>query len=86
MTTPSDTTETVGLSTQEVFMAQQPGTTKVMGLEDVTVTFRGRPAVRGVSFDAYEKEVTALIGPSGSGRPPCSGRSTACTTPSAPRR
>jgi phosphate transport system ATP-binding protein len=49
-------------------MAQQPGTTKVMGLEDVTVTFRGRPAVRGVSFDAYEKEVTALIGPSGSGK------------------
>ncbi|HEV3265777.1 MAG TPA: phosphate ABC transporter ATP-binding protein [Acidimicrobiales bacterium] len=68
MTTPSDTTQTVGLTTQEVFMAQQPGTTKVMGLEDVTVTFRGRPAVRGVSFDAYEKEVTALIGPSGSGK------------------
>jgi phosphate transport system ATP-binding protein len=68
MTTPSDTTQTVGLTTQEVFMAQQPGTTKIMGLEDVTVTFRGRPAVRGVSFDAYEKEVTALIGPSGSGK------------------
>jgi phosphate transport system ATP-binding protein len=68
MTTPSDTTQTVGLTTQEVFMAQQPDTTKVMGLEDVTVTFRGRPAVRGVSFDAYEKEVTALIGPSGSGK------------------
>ena len=68
MTTPSDTTQTIGLTTQEVFVAQQPGTTKVMSLEDVTVTFRGRPAVRGVSFDAYEKEVTALIGPSGSGK------------------
>ena len=68
MTTPSDITQTIGLTTQEVFVAQEPGTTKVMGLEDVTVTFRGRPAVRGVSFDAYEKEVTALIGPSGSGK------------------
>ncbi len=68
MTTPSDITQTIGLTTQEVFVAQQPATTKVMSLEDVTVTFRGRPAVRGVSFDAFEKEVTALIGPSGSGK------------------
>ncbi|HWD51816.1 MAG TPA: phosphate ABC transporter ATP-binding protein [Acidimicrobiales bacterium] len=68
MTTPSHTTQTIGLTTQEVFVTPEPGTTKVMSLEDVTVTFRGRPAVRGVSFDAYEQEVTALIGPSGSGK------------------
>jgi len=68
MSTPSDFTQTIGLTTQEVFVTQEPGSTKVMRLEDVTVTFRGRPAVRGVTFDAYEKEVTALIGPSGSGK------------------
>jgi phosphate transport system ATP-binding protein len=68
MSTPNNITQTIGLTTQEVFVANEPGTTKVMGLEDVTVTFRGRPAVRGVSFNAYQKEVTALIGPSGSGK------------------
>jgi phosphate transport system ATP-binding protein len=39
-----------------------------MRLEDVSVSFAGRPAVRGVTFDIHVKEVTALIGPSGSGK------------------
>jgi phosphate transport system ATP-binding protein len=39
-----------------------------MQLEDVSVSFAGRPAVRGVTFDIYGNEVTAIIGPSGSGK------------------
>src|SRR5665647_5952 len=51
------------LGTDEVFLRSRP----IMRLEDVTVSFAGRAAVRGVTFDIHEKEVTALIGPSGSG-------------------
>ena len=52
------------LGTGEVFLRSRP----VMRLEDVSVLFAGRAAVRGVTFDIHEKEVTALIGPSGSGK------------------
>ena len=43
-------------------------TDTVMRLEDVTVRFGGRPAVRDVSFDVRTDAITALIGPSGSGK------------------
>jgi len=47
----------------------EPTTSRpVMRLEDVTVAFSGRKAVRDVSFDVYGGEITALIGPSGSGK------------------
>jgi phosphate transport system ATP-binding protein len=52
------------LGTGEVFLRSRP----IMRLEDVSVSFAGRAAVRGVTFDIHEKEVTALIGPSGSGK------------------
>ena len=39
-----------------------------MRLEDVRVSFRGRVAVRDVTFEVPDKRVTALIGPSGSGK------------------
>ena len=54
----------LGLRTREVLPTGKP----VMRLEDVSVSFGGRPAVRGVTFDIHAKEVTALIGPSGSGK------------------
>ncbi|MGH3947171.1 MAG: phosphate ABC transporter ATP-binding protein PstB [Pseudonocardiaceae bacterium] len=37
-------------------------------LEDVTVTYASKPAVRNVTFDIAKKEITALIGPSGCGK------------------
>ena len=66
--TPNSIIQTIGLTTEEVFVAHEPGTKRVMRLEDVSVAFNGRSAVRGVTFDVHEKEVTALIGPSGSGK------------------
>jgi phosphate transport system ATP-binding protein len=39
-----------------------------MRLQDVKVSFNGRPAVRDVTFEVPDHRVTALIGPSGSGK------------------
>ena len=41
---------------------------KVFELQDISVAYAGVPAVRDVSMDIYENEVTALIGPSGCGK------------------
>ncbi len=50
-------------------IAPRSGTqTPVMRLDDVSVAFGGRLAVKNVSFDVYAHEVTSLIGPSGSGK------------------
>jgi phosphate transport system ATP-binding protein len=40
----------------------------VFQLEDVTVSYGLKPAVRGVTFDIGVNEITALIGPSGCGK------------------
>ena len=40
----------------------------VMSIEDVTVLFSGKPAVKNVNFAVEEKKVTSMIGPSGSGK------------------
>jgi phosphate transport system ATP-binding protein len=40
----------------------------IFHLEDVMVSYAGKPAVRGVSFDIGKNEITALIGPSGCGK------------------
>jgi phosphate transport system ATP-binding protein len=40
----------------------------IFGLEDVQVSYGPKPAVRGVSFDIGNNEITALIGPSGCGK------------------
>jgi phosphate transport system ATP-binding protein len=64
-TTPLD--EGVSLNTAQVLL-DPPAGDPVMRLNDVTVAFAGRKAVRGVTFDVHEGEITALIGPSGSGK------------------
>jgi phosphate transport system ATP-binding protein len=65
-TTPQ-ATEGLSLNTAQVLL-EPPVGRPVMRLEDVSVAFAGRTAVRDVSFDAHEGEITALIGPSGSGK------------------
>jgi phosphate transport system ATP-binding protein len=56
------------LTTQEALVEPGVDAPCVMRLDDVSVTFDGRAAVRGVSLDIRRGEVTALIGPSGSGK------------------
>jgi phosphate transport system ATP-binding protein len=63
----STATEGLSLNTAQVLL-EPPVGQPVMTLEDVSVAFAGRTAVRDVSFDAHEGEITALIGPSGSGK------------------
>ena len=41
---------------------------EIFQLEAVTVRYAGVPAVREITFDVYEKSITALIGPSGCGK------------------
>jgi phosphate transport system ATP-binding protein len=57
----------VSVNTAQVLL-EPPTTRRVMQLEEVTVSFSGRKAVRDVTFDVHEEEITALIGPSGSGK------------------
>jgi len=59
--------ERAGFDTSEVLLGPPVGE-PVMRLQDVTVAFAGRKAVRGVSFDVHGGEITSLIGPSGSGK------------------
>jgi phosphate transport system ATP-binding protein len=59
--------ERINVDTAEVLI-ERPASEAVMRLDDVTVAFAGRKAVRGVTFDVHEGEITALIGPSGSGK------------------
>jgi phosphate transport system ATP-binding protein len=46
----------------------KPPREAVFELEDVMVSYGGKPAVRNVSFDIGMNEITALIGPSGCGK------------------
>jgi len=50
--------------------APEPNTPRepIFHLDDVTVSYGTKPAVRDVTFDIAKKEITALIGPSGCGK------------------
>jgi phosphate transport system ATP-binding protein len=41
---------------------------KVFELEEVAVSYDGKPAVRDISLDVFKNRITALIGPSGCGK------------------
>jgi len=64
-----------GLS-QQIAVKNEPGPDggdvwakdKVFEVKDVTVSYAGKAAVKGVSMDIFRNEVTALIGPSGCGK------------------
>jgi phosphate transport system ATP-binding protein len=45
-----------------------PGAGTVFRLDDLSVRYDGKPAVKNVSMEIHEKEITALIGPSGCGK------------------
>jgi phosphate transport system ATP-binding protein len=46
----------------------KPKREAIFHLEDVTVSYGGKPAVQDISFDVGMNEITALIGPSGCGK------------------
>src|SRR5215208_5791656 len=65
---------TVGGETLEVHVAtrdRDPALAKrekVFEVKDLTVSYDGVPAVRGINIDIFKKQITALIGPSGCGK------------------
>jgi phosphate transport system ATP-binding protein len=48
--------------------AQKRAREPIFHLDDVTVSYGDKPAVRNVTFDIARHEITALIGPSGCGK------------------
>jgi phosphate transport system ATP-binding protein len=45
-----------------------PDAKAIFRIDGVTVSYDGVPAVRDITFDVHEHEITALIGPSGCGK------------------
>ncbi len=48
--------------------AAQAATEKIFQLQDLSVAYDGKPAVKDVSMEIANNEITALIGPSGCGK------------------
>jgi phosphate transport system ATP-binding protein len=59
---------TITPPTKEPTPTQKRPREPIFQLEDVTVSYGDKPAVRDVSFDIARHEITALIGPSGCGK------------------
>ena len=51
-------------------------TEPIISINDLSVYFNKKKALNNVTMDFYPNEITALIGPSGSGKQPCSVLST----------
>jgi len=41
---------------------------RIFGIDDLTASYGGKPAIKDVSLDVYKNLVTAIIGPSGCGK------------------
>jgi phosphate transport system ATP-binding protein len=59
---------TITPPTKEPTPTQKRPREPIFQLEDLTVSYGDKPAVRNVSFDIARHEITALIGPSGCGK------------------
>ncbi|HEV2427498.1 MAG TPA: phosphate ABC transporter ATP-binding protein [Acidimicrobiales bacterium] len=64
----TDTSSDVGTVAAPTSVVASAPTKTAMKLHDVAVSFRGRTAVRDVTFDVAANHVTSMIGPSGSGK------------------
>lgn len=64
----TDTSSGVETATAVAPVVAPTPTKTAMKLHDVAVSFRGRTAVRDVTFDVAANRVTSMIGPSGSGK------------------
>jgi phosphate transport system ATP-binding protein len=75
MTLPPEPSPEKGLSQQIAVSAEKAGDEvdiwakeKVFEVNDVTVSYSDKAAVKGVTMDIFRNEVTAMIGPSGCGK------------------
>src|ERR687889_2165397 len=60
---------TIKPTAKEAPQSERPRTREaIFHLDDVTVSYGDKAAVRGVTFDIARNEITALIGPSGCGK------------------
>src|SRR5215213_9881208 len=49
-------------------MGHAPGREAIFDVDDVSVSYGGKRAIRNVTLDLHRQEITALIGPSGCGK------------------
>jgi phosphate transport system ATP-binding protein len=59
---------TVSPKTSAAEKAPKPSRDVIFEVRDVTVSYGSRPAIKNVTLDVFEHEITALIGPSGCGK------------------
>ena len=71
---PGDTPTDRAAITPRALQVREPAPTdlasreRIFSIEDVTISYSGKAAVRDIAFPIYKNEITALIGPSGCGK------------------
>jgi len=71
---PPDTSTGHAAITPRALQVREPAPTdlatrdRIFSIEDVTISYSGKAAVRDIAFPIYKNEITALIGPSGCGK------------------